>query len=58
MKEINAYAEIGGIAFEECFMFEENATVEEIKEIIREWAEETVLNELSWGYEGEDEEED
>ena len=58
MKEIHAYAEIGGITFTECLEINEEATKEEIDTILFDWAKEIVMNEMCYGYDEEEEEED
>lgn len=56
MREINAYVEIGGITFTECLEVNEEATEEEINVILLDWAEEIIMNEASYGYDEEEEE--
>ncbi len=58
MREIHAYVEIGGITFTECLEINEEATKEEIDTILFDWAKETIMNEVYYGYDEEDEEED
>lgn len=58
MKKIHAYAETGfcGAFYEDDFEFDDDATEEDIESTINDWAEETIMSNMSYSWEEMEEE--